>query len=163
MMDHTALVNEARASREKLGYEVFTEDQNFFTAPGEPRRRWRGSPTSSRSRATTVVITDAKTGKPSPHHAVQVLTYMYAVPQGTAEQFRGNGIPGPRHLPRRQRADPSVSGLERKFIDRLGALIRRLADENPARKRTERLRVPVVRHHRRRLPGAGGGERSGRR
>lgn len=27
-----------------------------------------------------------------------------------------------------------VSGVDRKFVDRLGALIRRLADETPARK-----------------------------
>ena len=37
MLDHTALVNQARESREKLGYTVFTEGQNSFPAPGEGR------------------------------------------------------------------------------------------------------------------------------
>ena len=35
MLDHTALVNEARESREKLGYEVFTEGQNSFRLRGK--------------------------------------------------------------------------------------------------------------------------------
>ena len=34
MLDHTALVNEARESREKLGYMVYTEDQNSFRLRG---------------------------------------------------------------------------------------------------------------------------------
>ena len=35
MLDHTALVNEARESREKLGYAVYTEDQNSFRLRGK--------------------------------------------------------------------------------------------------------------------------------
>ena len=44
MMDHTALVTEARESREHLGYEVFTEDQNSFRLRGS-RPRWPGNRT----------------------------------------------------------------------------------------------------------------------
>ena len=42
------------------------------------------------------MIIDAKTARPSPHHAVQVLTYMYAVPRALPEyrdtEFRGHLI-----------------------------------------------------------------------
>jgi len=131
VMDHTALVNEARASREKLGYEVFTEDQNFFRLQGATATL-AGKPDLIAVKGNDLVIVDAKTGKPSPHHSVQVLTYMYAVPRALPEykgmEFRGHVIypDGNVQIP--------VSGLDRRFIDRLGALIRRLADETPARK-----------------------------
>ena len=131
MMDHTALVNEARASRETLGYEVFTEDQNFFRLQGATATL-AGKPDLIAVKGNDLVITDAKTGKPSPHHAVQVLTYMYAVPRAL-EQFRGMEFRGHVIYPEGNVQIP-VSGLDRKFIDRLGSLIRRLADETPARK-----------------------------
>ena len=44
MMDHTDLVNQARESREKLGYTVYTEGQNSLPAQGSyrhPRREAR--------------------------------------------------------------------------------------------------------------------------
>ena len=78
------------------------------------------------------VIIDAKTGRSSPHHAAQVLTYMYAVPRALDRyremEFRGHVIypDGNVQIP--------VSGMDRRFIDRLGTLIRRLADETPARR-----------------------------
>ena len=131
MMDHTALVNEARESREKLGYEVFTEDQNSFRLQGATATL-AGKPDLIAVKGNDLVIVDAKTGRPSPHHSVQVLTYMYAVPLAKTEyrgmEFRGHVIypDGNVQIP--------ASGLDRRFIDRLGALIRRLADENPARK-----------------------------
>ena len=131
MMDHTALVNEERASRETLGYEVFTEDQNFFRLQGATATL-AGKPDLIAVKGNDLVITDAKTGKPSPHHAVQVLTYMYAVPRAL-EQFRGMEFRGHVIYPDGNVQIPA-SGLDRKFVDRLGSLIRRLADENPARK-----------------------------
>ena len=67
------------------------------------------------------VIIDAKTGRPSPHHAVQVMLYQYAVPKALAKcqviRFRGHiaypesdvGIPN--------------SGIHGNFVDNLAALI----------------------------------------
>ena len=78
------------------------------------------------------MIIDAKTGRSSPHHAAQVLTYMYAVPRAldrySGVEFRGHVIypDGNVQIP--------VSGMDRRFIDRLGTLIRRLADETPAQR-----------------------------
>ena len=131
MLEHTALVNEARESREELGYEVFTENQNSFRLRGATATL-AGKPDLIAIKGNDVVVIDAKTGRNSPHHAVQVMIYQYAVPRALEEyegmEFRGHVIypDGNVQIP--------VSGVDRKFIDRLGGLIRRLADETPARK-----------------------------
>ena len=131
MMDHTDLVNQARESREKLAYTVYAENQNAFRLKGATATL-AGKPDLISVKGGDAVIIDAKTGRPSPHHAVQVLTYMYAVPRAMPEykgmEFRGHVIypDGNVQIP--------VSGLDQKFIDRLGGLIKRLADENPARR-----------------------------
>ena len=131
MMDHTALVIEARESREALGYEVFTENQNSFRLRGATATL-AGKPDLIAIKGGDAVIIDAKTGRPNPAHSAQVLTYMYAVPRAIPEykgmEFRGHVIypDGNVQIP--------VSGLDQRFIDRLGSLIRRLADETPARR-----------------------------
>ena len=126
MMDHTALVKEGRESREALGYEVFTEDQNSFRLRGATATL-AGKPDLIAVKGNDRVIVDAKTGKTSPHHTVQLLTYMYAVPRAL-ERYRGMEFRGHVIYPNGNVQIP-VSGLDRKFIERLGALIRRLADE----------------------------------
>ena len=131
MMDHTALVKEARESREALGYQVFTEDQNSFTLRGKSATL-AGKPDLIAVKGNDLVIVDAKTGRPNPAHSAQVMIYQYALPKAL-EQYRGIEFRGHVIYPDGNVQIP-VSGLDRKFIDRLGALIRRLADENPARR-----------------------------
>ena len=131
MMDHTALVKEARESREALGYQVFTEDQNSFTLRGKSATL-AGKPDLIAVKGNDLVIVDAKTGRPNPAHSAQVMIYQYALPKAL-EQYRGIEFRGHVIYPDGNIQIP-VSGLDRKFIDRLGALIRRLADENPARR-----------------------------
>ena len=70
MMDHTALVKEARESREKLGYEVSTEEPEFLHLRGKTATL-AGKPDLIAVKGNDRVIIDAKTGKPSPHHTVQ--------------------------------------------------------------------------------------------
>ena len=131
MLEHTALVNQARESREQLGYKVYTENQNSFRLKGKVATL-AGKPDLIAVRGQDAVIIDAKTGRSSPYHAAQVLTYMYAVPRALDRyremEFRGHVIypDGNVQIP--------VSGMDRRFIDRLGTLIRRLADETPARR-----------------------------
>ena len=131
MLDHTALVNEARESREALGYTVYTEDQNSFRLRGK-LATLAEKPDLIAVKGNDFVIIDAKTGKPSPHHSAQVLIYQYAIPRALPEyrgvEFRGQVIypDGNVQIP--------ASGVDGKFIDRLGALVRRLAPETPARK-----------------------------
>ena len=95
MLDHTELVTKARESREALGYEVFTENQNSFRLRGK-YATLAGKPDLIAVKGSDAVIIDAKTGRPSPHHTVQVMTYMYAVPKALPEYqgwtFRGHVI-----------------------------------------------------------------------
>ena len=132
MMDHTDLVNRARESREKLGYTVYTENQNSFRLQGATATL-AGKPDLIAVKGNDLVIVDAKTGKPSPHHSVQVMTYMYAVPKAL-ERYRGMEFRGHVVYPDGKNVGIPASGVDGKFVERLGSLIRRLADETPARR-----------------------------
>ena len=69
--------------------------------------------------------------RPNPHHGVQLLTYMYSVPK-TIPEYRGMEFRGHVVYPNSNVQIP-VSGVDQRFIGRLGSLVRRLADETPAR------------------------------
>ena len=131
MLEHTALVNEARESREALGYEVFTEGQNAFRLRGK-LATLAGKPDLIAIKGRDAVIIDAKTGKPSPAHSTQVLIYQYAVPLARPD-YRGVEFRGHVIYPDSNVVIPA-SGVDRRFVERLGSLIRRLADETPARR-----------------------------
>ena len=123
--------DQARESREKLGYTVYTEAQNAFRLRGK-FATLAGKPDLIAVKGQDVVIIDAKTGKPSPSHAAQVRIYMYALPKAL-EQFRGVEFRGHVIYPDANVQIPA-SGIDGKFVERLGALIRRLAAETPARR-----------------------------
>ena len=131
MLDHTTLVNRARESREKLAYKVYTEGQNAFRLRGRSATL-AGKPDLIAVKNSDAVIIDAKTGKPSPSHAAQVMTYMYAVPKAL-EQYRGIRFQGHVIYPDGNVQIPA-SGLDSRFVENLGGLIRRLASETPARR-----------------------------
>ena len=131
MLDHTALVPRERESRERLGYTVFTENQNSFRLRGRSATV-AGKPDLIALKGSDAVIVDARTGKPGPAHAAQVLIYMYAVPKAL-EQYRGVEFRGHVVYPESQVGIP-VSAVDKKFTENLGSLIRRLASETPARR-----------------------------
>ena len=131
MLEHTALVNEERESRERLGYRVFTENQNSFRLRGR-HAILAGKPDLIAVKGGDAVVIDAKTGKAGPFHAAQVLIYMYALPKAL-EQFRGVEFRGHVVYPDSQVGIPA-SGVDSRFVDSLAALIRRLAAETPTRR-----------------------------
>ena len=131
MLDHTALLNRERESWEKTGYSVYTEGQNAFRLRGR-HATLAGRPDLIAVKGSDKVIIDAKTGKPGPAHAIQVITYMYAVPRAL-EQYRGMEFKGHVVYPESQAGFP-VSAVDEKFILNLGTLITRLAAETPARR-----------------------------
>ena len=131
MLNHTALVNQARESREKLGYTVYTEAQNAFRLRGRAATL-AGKPDLIAVKGQDVVIIDAKTGKPGPAHSAQVMIYQYAVPRAL-DRYRGMEFRGHVIYPDANVQIPA-SGIDGKFVERLGALIRRLAAETPARR-----------------------------
>ena len=132
MLDHTALVNSERESHEEWGYTVSTENQNAFRLRGRSATL-AGKPDLIAVNGNDAVIIDAKTGKPSPSHAAQVKIYQYAVPKALA-QFRGTEFQGHMVYADGKQVSVPVSGVDREFTERLGALIRRLAADTPARR-----------------------------
>ncbi len=82
MLDHTALLNRERESRESIGYTVYVENQNSFRLRGR-YATLAGKPDLIAVKNADAVITDAKAGRPSPHHAVQVMLYQYGIPKST--------------------------------------------------------------------------------
>ena len=131
MLDHTALVNRERESRESLGYTVHVENQNSFRLRGR-YATLAGKPDLIAVKNSDAMIIDAKTGRPNPHHAVQVMLYQYAVPKAL-EQYHGMEFRGHVAYPESNVAIPT-SRVDRNFTDSLGALIRRLAADTPAQR-----------------------------
>ena len=91
-----------------------------------------GKPDLIAVKGSEAVIIDAKTGKPSPSHAAQVLIYMHALPK-SLEEYRGVQFRAHAVYPDSQVGIP-VSAVDDRFVDNLGGLIRRLAAETPARR-----------------------------
>ena len=131
LMDHTALLNEQREVWEKQGCSVLTEAQNSFTLRGSSASL-AGKPDLVAQRRDGVTVIDAKSGRPSPHHAIQVMIYMYALPRAL-ERYRGLALSGqvayPDHV-----VDIPAAAVDEGFIRNLGGLIRRLAAETSARR-----------------------------
>ena len=131
MLEHTALVNDERAARERIGYTVYTENQNLLRLTGK-MATIAGKPDLIAEKHADTVVIDAKTGKTSPYHRAQVMIYQYAVPKALT-QHQGKRLSGHVRYPNAHVASPE-SGVDRPFIGNLDALIRRLADDTPARR-----------------------------
>ena len=131
LMNHTALLNQQRQKWEQQGYNVLTEGQNSFNLRGSSAVL-PGNPDLVARRRDEITVIDAKTGRPSPAHATQVLIYMYAIPRAL-ERYRGLTISGqvayPDHV-----VDVPADAVDGRFVENLGSLMRRLASETPARR-----------------------------
>ena len=136
MLEHTALVNDEIAQRERMGYTVHTENQNLFRLRGKTATI-AGKPDLIAQNYGEAVVIDAKTGRVSPAHRAQVMVYQYAVPRALT-QYQGKRVSGHVRYPNAHVMSPE-SAVNRQFVGNLGALVRRLADERPAR------RVPSAR------------------
>ena len=131
MLDHTALLNRERESRESLGYTVCLENQNSFRLRGR-YATLAGKPDLIAVKNSDAVIIDAKTGRASPHHAVQVMIYQYAVPRAL-EHYSDIEFTG--HVAYTEsNVEIPASRIDTNFVHNLGALIRRLAADKPARR-----------------------------
>ena len=129
-MRHTALLNEQKAQSASDRRTVFVEGQNAF--------RLRGKSATLAGRPDLVVlddrdatIIDVKTGREQPWHKVQVMIYQYALPLALPQYSNvriGGEVIYPTHTVRVPRG-----ALPNQFIENLGALIRRLAAETPAK------------------------------
>ena len=131
MLQHTALVNRERDSLENLGYEVHTENQNLFRLRGSTATI-AGKPDLIGEKAHEILISDAKTGQRSPSHRAQVQIYQYAVPKALP-QFQGKRAAGQVRYPDAYVSSPA-SSVTPEFVSNMSSLIRRLADDVPARR-----------------------------
>ena len=128
-MEHTALLNKARAEMESTGANVYIEGQNFFTLRGKTATL-SGKPDLVSIEGNTGVIADAKTGQQSISHQIQVLIYMYALPKALP-QYRDVTFEGKLVYPDEEVFIPS-DGVNDGFVTELGGLITRLADSDLA-------------------------------
>ena len=91
-----------------------------------------GKPDLVVRRRDQITVIDAKSGRPSPAHAIQVLIYMYALPRAL-ERYRGLSMSGqvayPDHV-----VDIAANAVDASFVGNLGGLITRLASQIPARR-----------------------------
>ncbi len=131
MLEHTALVNREREERERTGYTVTTENQNLFRLKGSSATL-AGKPDLIARKGNDIVAIDAKTGRPSPAHRVQLMTYQYAVPKALKE-YQGQDLRGQVTYPDSNTGIPA-SAVDGAFVENLSGLTRRLASETPARR-----------------------------
>ena len=131
MLDHTALLNRERERLEELGHTVYVENQNSFRLRGR-QATLAGKTDLIAVKNADAVIIDAKTGRPSPQHAIQVMIYQYAVPLALA-QYQGIEFSGQVAYPDSNLSIPA-STTDSEFARNLGALIRKLANDDPPRR-----------------------------
>lgn len=129
LLNHTALLNEERDRWEYRGYRISMENQNSFRLHGQSATL-AGKPDLIAAKDDEVAIIDVKTGREQPWHVVQVMIYMYAVPRALVG-YRGARTTGQVVYRDRTVAVPIVEP-DGEFVQRLGALIRRLANAGPA-------------------------------
>ena len=131
MLEHTALVNRERESFENIGYEVHTENQNLFRLKGATATI-AGKPDLIGEKTSEILISDAKTGNRNPSHRAQVQIYQYAIPK-SLPRFKDKPARGQVRYPDSYVGSPA-SSVTPDFVASLGSLIRRLADDVPARR-----------------------------
>ena len=146
---HTALLNEHRDLWIQRGYDVRIEDQNAFRLRGHSATL-AGKPDLLVLNKDHVLMTDVKTGRERPWHRYQLMIYMYALPRAMPE-FREARIAGEIVYPNQTQRVPQ-GGIDQGFVRDLSALIRRIAAPEPQYRVPQRRRVPLLRHHGRRLP-----------
>ena len=131
MLDHTALLKERITNREVGGFDVDVEAQNRFELRGKSATR-AGRPDLVARRDDEAVIVDAKTGQENPSHLVQVMIYPYAVPKAF-EKYR-NLKPRGQVTYQDHTVRIPAEAVDEQFVRNLGALIRRLSADKPARR-----------------------------
>lgn len=92
MLEHIDLVNRKKESLERIGYDVYTENQNLFRFRGNTATI-AGKPYLIGEKHNEILISDAKTGHSSPSNQAQVRLYQYAILK-VLRQFQGKDARG---------------------------------------------------------------------
>ena len=112
-----------------------------------------GAPELIVSRDDHVLIVSVPTGPPLRSHGTLVRIYMYALRRAPGPHH-GKVLPGELVYPDRTQQVPQ-GGVDQGLIRDLGDLINRVVADEPAVRVPSAPRVRLLRHHGRRLPGAG--------
>ena len=129
LVRHTSMLNEQKAQWEDRGHDVYVENQNTFRLQGETAVL-AGKPDLVVVHDDDARIVDVKSGKEQPSHRVQLMIYMYALPRAL-EQYQHAKLAGQVVYPTRTARVP-MGSLHTQFKTDLGALIRRIAADQPA-------------------------------
>ena len=131
MLNHTALLNKRTSDWENGGYSVNVEGQNNFRLRGKSSTL-AGKPDLITQRDDDAVVVDVKTGHESTSHVVQVMIYLYAIPRAI-EKYRTLKPRGQVTYEDHTIRIPAEA-VDDQFVQNLGALIRRLSADKPARR-----------------------------
>lgn len=131
LMRHTALLNKQKSERAGGNRNVYVEGQNGFRLRGETATL-AGKPDLVVFDDRDATIIDVKTGREQAWHQVQVMIYLYALPLAFP-QYRDVRVGGEVVYPTHTAQIPP-GAVSVRFVEDLGALIRRLAaDTSPGR------------------------------
>ena len=113
-----------------------------------------GKPDLAAVKNSDAVIIDAKTGRPSPYHAVQVMLHQHAVPKAL-EEYRGVEFRG--HVAyTKSNVEIPISRIDTNFAHNLGAFNTTVSRRHAGPEGAELRRMQVLRYHHCRLPRTSG-------
>ena len=132
-IDHTSMLNDVRDKLEADGLTVLTENQSYFNLRGSSGTVLGGKPDLvALGPDHTGAIYDIKTGQPRASDTAQVMIYMYALPY--TNLFKGRHFQGRLIYRDDRQVEVPADTVNDAFKSKLFALIRRIADSEPARR-----------------------------
>ena len=134
--EHTVLLESLTNELEQKGCIVWIEHQNSFRIES-PRSGLTvsGRPDLiARHPDGTVVIYDAKTGRESTSHILQVQLYMYLLPKAPGSQWRGTRFSGAVVYPDGNENHIAPESIDSPFVGRLADFMQKMASDTPARR-----------------------------
>ena len=129
MLNRTSLLNEQKTQWEARGQHVYVEGQNSFRLRGQSATL-AGRPDLIVVQNDDALIIDVKAGQKQPSHYVLIMIYIYALPRALP-QYQHAKLAGEVIYPTQTVRVPRGS-LHTQFKKDLGALIRRIAADEPA-------------------------------
>lgn len=131
---HPAMVAETREEWRMKGYDVTIENQNWFKLVGSSGTKLWGKPDLIAVSGNQGVIIDIKTGKPRQSDVFQVMCYMWGVPLYKDSAHYGKKFKGLLVYDLFPDKEIKAATTDGQFVKRLGALINRVASDEPALK-----------------------------
>ena len=149
LLNHTSLLKEKKSQWEARRQHVYVEGQNSFRLRGRSATL-AGRPDLIVVRGNDALIIDIKAGREQPSHYVQIMIYMYALPRAL-QQYQYTKLAGEVVYPTH---GTSTNGKSAHAVHKGPRSL-----DPPARCRqasspsAQPTRMPLLRHHRRRLRG----------